>query len=386
MADFTFRISPNIMLGSYTTSRMGQFVLEYGNRVMLIIDPILKENGVADKIKQSLSDRQIDFFVFDEISEGATSKNVEAAVNIAKDAHVQSVVAAGGGKTLCIARAVASVLNDIVDGGDFYDFVDGKMPSKEPVPLICVPTSIRDLFVFTNYIPVIDSRSSKIKLMNSRTGLCKLVIFDPNLNVTLSQNQIDSMSIEIIGLVIESYLSQKTNFFSEMLCEKAAVLMRNAIDGGDSASISAVSQEELLAQCGCIASLAVGTSSIGTASLLSLCINSRFKIPRSILTAILLPYVIADAANFKLDKVAKISRLLGVASDSDDDEQVASVLSETIRQKIAKANLPARLKELNLQIEQLALSVEDASSLEFVNTLPRSMNSDNLFELIKTAY
>ena len=101
MADFTFRISPNIMLGSYTTSRMGQFVLEYGNRVMLIIDPILKENGVAEKIKQSLSDRQIDFFIFDEISDGATSKNIEAAVNIAKDAHVQSIVAAGGGKTLC---------------------------------------------------------------------------------------------------------------------------------------------------------------------------------------------------------------------------------------------------------------------------------------------
>ena len=386
MADFTFRISPNIMLGSYTTSRMGQFVLEYGNRVMLIIDPILKENGVAEKIKQSLSDRQIDFFIFDEISDGATSKNIEAAVNIAKDAHVQSIVAAGGGKTLCIARAVSSILKDIIDGKDFYEFIDGKLPSNEPVPLICVPTSIRDSFVFTNYIPVIDSRSSKIKLMNSKTGLCRLVIFDPNLNVTLSQNQLDSMSIEIIGLVIESYLSQKSNFFSEMLAEKAASLMKLFLEGSAGASISATSQEELLAQCGCIASLAVGASSIGTATLLSLCINSRFKIPRSILTAILLPYVIADAAKFKLDRVAKIARLLGVASESDDDEQAASLLSEIVRQRIAAANLPARLKELNLQIEQLALSVEDASALEFVNTLPRSMNSDSLFELIKTAY
>jgi alcohol dehydrogenase len=96
--------------------------------------------------------------------------------------------------------------------------------------------------------------------------------------------------------------------------------------------------------------------------------------------------VIADAAKFKLDRVAKIARLLGVASESDDDEQSASLLSEIVRQRIAAANLPARLKELNLQIEQLALSVEDASALEFVNTLPRSMNSDSLFELIKTAY
>lgn len=385
MADFTFRISPNIMLGSYTTSRMGQFVLEYGNRVMLIVDPILKENGVAEKIKQSLSDRQIDFFIFDEISDGATSKNIEAALKIAKEAHIHSIVAAGGGKTLCVARSVASILNDVVAGGDFYEYIDGKMPSKEPVPLICVPTSARDSFVFTNYIPVVDSRSSKIKLMKAKTGLCKLVIFDPNLNVTLSQNQLDSMSIEIIGLIIESYLSQRTNFFSEMLAEKAAAIMRFSVDGTEGENMT-TPQEELFAQGGCIASLAVGASAIGTAGLLALCVNSRFKIPRAIITSILLPYIVADAANFKLDRVAKLARIFGVANENDDDAQAASILAETIRQKIAKANLPARLKDLNLQIEQLALAVEDASSLEFVNTLPRSMSSDNLFELIKAAY
>ena len=70
MADFTFKVSSNIMLGSYTASRVGQFALEYGTRAMLIIDPILKENGIADKIKQSLSDRNVEFFVFDELSEG----------------------------------------------------------------------------------------------------------------------------------------------------------------------------------------------------------------------------------------------------------------------------------------------------------------------------
>lgn len=385
MADFTFRISPNIMLGSYTTSRMGQFVLEYGNRVMLIIDPILKENGVADKIKQSLSDREIDFFIFDEITDGATSKNLETALNIAKEAHVHSIIAAGGEKTMCIGRALASVLNDVISGRDFYELVDGFVPLKEPVPLICVPTSIRDANIFTNYIPVVDSRSSKLRLMVAKSGLCKLVVFDPNLNVTLSKNQIDSMSIETIGLIIESYLSQKTNFFSEMLAEKAASIMKLATDSADSLTNTSP-QEELIAQGGCIASLAIGTSSIGVASLLALCINARFKIPRSIVTSILLPYVVTDCSNFKLDRVAKISRFLGVATADDDDNQAASNLAENIRQRLAQANLPARLKDLNVSIEQLALAVEDASSLEFVNSLPRSMNSDSLFELIKTAY
>lgn len=385
MADFTFRISPNIMLGSYSASRVGQFALEYGNRVMLIIDPILKENGVAEKIKQSLSDRQIDFFIFDAISEGASTKTIDAALKLAKEAHIHSIIATGGGKTMCIARSVASVLNDIVDGKNLYDFVDGELPSKSPIPLICVPTAIRDSHIFTNLIPVVDSRSNRVKLLYAKTGLCKLVIFDPNLNVTLSQNQTDSMSIEILGFVIESYVSQKANFFSDMLTEKAAEIMKTILDDSDSLTTT-VPPEELLAQGGCIASLASGTSSLGVASLLALCMNARFNIPRSLVTAILLPYVIQDYANYKLDRVAKIARLLGVALPEDEDSQVAGILAENIRQRIAQAKLPARLKELNISIEQLALAVEDASSLEYINSLPRSMNSDDLFELIKTAY
>ncbi len=68
MADFTFRISPNIILGSYTTARLGQYVREWGTKFMLIMDPVLKDYDIAEKIQKSLSDRKIEFFVFDNIS------------------------------------------------------------------------------------------------------------------------------------------------------------------------------------------------------------------------------------------------------------------------------------------------------------------------------
>ena len=65
MADFNFKISPNIVLGSYCSSRLGQFVREWGSRYMIILDPVLNEYDVADKLKQSLTDRNIEFFVFE---------------------------------------------------------------------------------------------------------------------------------------------------------------------------------------------------------------------------------------------------------------------------------------------------------------------------------
>ena len=57
-----------------------------------------------------------------------------------------------------------------------------------------------------------------------------------------------------------------------------------------------------------------------------------------------------------------------------------------MRQKIAKVDIPARLKDLSLSIEQLALAAEDAGQLDLINNLQGSMTTDDLFEIIKKAY
>ena len=69
-----------------------------------------------------------------------------------------------------------------------------------------------------------------------------------------------------------------------------------------------------------------------------------------------------------------------------DYTKAASDLSELIRKNLATYNLPARMKDLNLTLENLSLAAEDAGKTEFINSLPRSMSSDDLFALIKTAY
>ena len=66
MADFIFRISPNVVLGSYVVTRVPQYVKEYGSRFMVVMDPVLKDVGLADKILQPLNERNVDYFIFDE--------------------------------------------------------------------------------------------------------------------------------------------------------------------------------------------------------------------------------------------------------------------------------------------------------------------------------
>ena len=382
MADFTFRISPNIMLGSYTTSRLGEFALQYGKRFMLVLDPILKEVKSHEKVTQSLTDRGIEFFVFEELNEGATTKTIQQALGLARQSHIQGIIGVGGGRAINVARTLAAIYNET---DEVYAFVEGKTISAQPLPLICLPTTTRDPFVFTDTIPVTDSRAAQIKLIKAQNGLCKMVIFDPNMTATLTTNQTESKTIESLCLSTEAYLSQKSNFFSDMIAEKAVEILGYATEANRSLTITTPT-EELLSEGGCMASLASATSSIGVASLLALCINARFKTSRSLVTSILFPHIIEDCAKFKSERMAKLTKLLNIAPENGTPEECATALVDNIRQRLAKANLPARLKDLNISIEQLALAAEDAGKLDYINSLPRSMTSDDLFSLIKLAY
>lgn len=284
MSDFVFRINPNIILGSYSLSRLGQLALEWGTRFIVIMDPILKEVKIADKVTQSLDDRKVDYFLFNDLSDGSTSKTVERALSLAKEGHIHGVIAVGGTTALNVGRAVASLFNEV---HSFYTFMDGAQPNTNPIPCICVPSTYRTPFVFTDTVPITDSRNHQIKMMKVQKNLCKLVLYDPNMSLSLTANQKATLSIELIAIAVEAYLSQKANFFSDMFVEKGLEILTYALDGSPSLDIT-TPEEILLAQAGTMISLAATSSSLGLSSLLSLTINSRYKMLKSLVSSILL--------------------------------------------------------------------------------------------------
>lgn len=382
MGDFAFRITPNIILGSYTLSRLPQQVMEWGTRFMIIADPVLNEFGTIQKITESFSDRKIEHFVFSEISEGNTSQLAKRALALAKEAHIHGVIALGGTKALNIGRIVAAFFNEI---HDFNNFVDGALPTTSPIPCICVPTIFSTPFIFTNEIPIKDSRNNQLKLMKVQNNLCKLVLIDPNLMLTLTQNQKSTIAIEVMSMAIEAYLSQKANFFSDMFVEKGLELLAYALDGSPSLDIT-TPEEILLAQAGIMISLASASSSLGLSSLLAMAINSRYQINKSLVSSILLSYSLEDAANFKRMQIEKLSHIMRVVPKEVTGPEAVKMFIDNIRQRIAKANLPTRLKDLQLSMEQLSLVAEDAGQIDIITKLPRSMSTDDIFDFIKNAY
>ncbi|MBO5692217.1 MAG: iron-containing alcohol dehydrogenase [Spirochaetaceae bacterium] len=383
MADLQFKISPNIVLATYISSRLGLYAKEWGDRYMVIVDPVLKEVRNMNTLYESLATRNIDYFIFDEIDFSADSETVKRALSLARNAYVQGIIAIGGSSVFGIARSVCALFNET---HDIYDVLDGASIKADPLPLIAVPSTIRSPFLFTEFVPLIDARSRQIRILKVHPSLCKLALFDPTLHVSLSQSQMKAIALETLGIAVEAYLSQKANFFSDMFAEKAIELLGSYLNASEG-DVSAISPEVMLSQGGCMASLAITTSSVGPATLTALAVGARYKITHSLTGSILFPYMLEDVALFKRDRIVRVAQLLGIEEDLvGDKDRIVALLAERIRHWIALANLPARLKDLSLTMEQFIIAAEDVSQLELVNSMPRSMGADDLFELMKRAF
>ena len=382
MSDFSFQIPQKVLLSSYGIIRLGEFVQEWGDKFLIVMDPILTQVEAGEKITKPLTDRKLDFFTFSDIEGPADTKTLDVALKLARQAHIDGIVAAGGSKAISLGRAVAKLYNDTRETYTALEKDDVAVP---PLPLVCVPTTIRDRFMFTRAIPLVDSRSSALRIMHSSNCAGDTIIVDPNLTLSLSNNQSSSIALETLAIALEAYISPRANFFSDMAAEKSLELFSLAFHGTGSLDVT-TPKEELLSQGGLMASLSSATSSLGMTSLLAVCINARFSTPAALVASVLLPYIIDDAAKFRLGRLAHAARLLKATEDGTDDAKAASDLAEFVRKELAASNLPARLKDLNLTLEQLSLAAEDAGKTEFINSLPRSMSSDDLFALIKIAY
>ena len=382
MADLNFTISPNIILGAYASFRLGLVAKNWGNRYMVIVDPILKEIAKLDTIFNSLTTRGVNYIVFDRITSGPDSETIQDALQLARKSYIQGVIAIGGSSIQSIGRVVSSLYNETKS---VYNYIDGDVPETEPLPFISIPSKAISEFGFSDNVPIVDARIRQCRILKINADVCKLAVFDASLPTFLPPNQSGAVSLEILCLACEAYLSQKASFFSDMFAEKAFSLLNGYLDSPEK-SISLGSHEDLLSQVGCLASLATGLASIGPASLLALTIRTQYGIPRSLTTAIILPCMLEDLRSYKAEKIATISKQLGFAEQTSDTEEAITRLIEGIRQKMALMKLPTRLKELSLSMEELTVAVEDAGQLELINNMPRSMATGDLFTLMKSSF
>ena len=96
MSNFTFKLTSNIILGSYSIAKIGAEAVQFGKKFLFIVDPLLHETGIAKKVIDALEERGISVLVFDGVKRSADSDIIENALGLARGVFIDAVIASGG--------------------------------------------------------------------------------------------------------------------------------------------------------------------------------------------------------------------------------------------------------------------------------------------------
>lgn len=383
MADFIFKLSPNIILGNYSLARIGEEAIKFGSNFMFVVDPFFKNTDIVEKVKSSLDSKGISIFVFDGFSKTADSDVIERALSLARGACINGVITCGDMTACTVGRAIAALYNE---EKSVYYYLEDLQITKPALPLIQIPTSCNDPFLFGTSTFIIDSRNRSVNLLKVQEGLCKLIIFDSNIYSGLAPNAMTAMIFAGLATAFEAYISTKVSFFSETVLGKSIEIFLISLNPEHEKTIG-TPREELAAQAACLAAIGEASSAPGLGTAISISASGRYKASSELVSTILLPYVINDSITARLTKTLAVAKMLGETMPMGGDAaEVSRRGVEEIRRLIAEANLPVRLKDIGLTIEALVPVAEDASKLNFMNYNPRPMSSHDIFEIIKKAF
>ena len=358
MSDFIFRISPNIVQGQFVVSRIGQFSKEFASRYMVFIDSNLMKSDVEQKVRASLDEAKVEFLVCKDVPAVPDSESLENALKFARDAKIGGVIAVGSPHTTEFAKLVAAFYGENVGLYDAIDALSDETSgvaaasvssfSEKPLSVVCVPTNLYDKFLFSKYIPLVDSRSRKTVFFQSCKVPCDLAIFDSEItSPKIEETRQDDKNF-LTTLAFEVYTSQKANFFSDMLAEKSIELL--------------VSQK--YSEAGTLLSLAVSLTGLGPVSTVAEMVENRFSVVPAKTASIILPHFMEDAKKNRAERVEKIAALVA-AKDENSSE---------------------KLQSLQISMEQLSSIATNVADSGFTESFYRSMTSDDIFEILKQAY
>jgi alcohol dehydrogenase len=382
MPDILFHIPTRVVFGLDTINRIGQLVTDYGERAFLVTEAILYEGKVINKLQEILDKKGVSYIVFDEVVPNATSRTVDDGVTLARGSHADVVIGLGGVRTLSIAKSIAMTAPS---ENDMDDFLSGVQPQSQPLAYIEVPTTCRNPFMFSDEYLVVDGRDRAGKIGRTQKGITKAALIDPKLSLTLPAKYTATTIMDTLLGCIEGYLSAKANFLSDTYLQRAIEILGGVIKEGIQ-NVDDIRMRMNASTAGLLMGLGLSTSRLGIGSALAFAINARFMSPKSWVSTIFLPYVMEFALNVRGDRIAQVARLLGedVADASSVEAPVRGI--DAVRRVISSLGLPTRLREFDLSLDEMIEVAGAARSFDMMNYLPRVVSTEDIYELIKSAF
>jgi alcohol dehydrogenase class IV len=384
-APFSFSTVPHIVSESGSTKNLGPMLaarFPEARRALVVTDPGFLKTGQVELPALSLKQAGMQVFVYSDVVADPPEAVVLAAVDYAREHHVDLVIGLGGGSSMDVAKLIAV----LAATGQPIDQIYGIGNVKgQRLPLVQIPTTAGTGSEVTNIAIVTTGATTKMGVVAPQL-YADMAILDAELTLGLPALVTAATGIDAMVHAIEAYTSKhKKNPVSDVLARQALTLLsRNlAIACEDGRSLDA-RQAMLLGAC--LAGQAFSNAPVAAVHALAYPIGGIFHVPHGLSNSLVLPHVLRFNLPAAAEHYAELASIISPHVDGSTESRAQSLIV-AMQQIAAMTGIETSLQQVGIKESDLDRLADDAMlQTRLLGNNPREVTRADAFAIYRSAF
>jgi choline dehydrogenase len=353
-------------------------------RPMLVTDQGLVKAGLVQRITDTLKAGAVDYVLFDGVVANPPIKLVDDAAVLYKAGKCDGLIGFGGGSPMDTAKAIGVVVEN---GGSIlnYEWADPQPIQKRIPPLITVPTTAGTGSEVTLW-SVITDPNRHIKYNVGGTGLiaANIALIDPHLMLDMPAHITSSTGLDALTHAIECYTCAYAQPWPDAVAlwaiETLAQWLPIAFAQGHN-----VEARYKVAMAAMLAGMSYGTESAGAVHAMSQTAGGYYDLPHGVLTAAMLPPVMAYNYLGEPVKYARIAQAMGVNTWGMTIFEAAEAAVDAVTTFVETLEIPS-LSELGVKEADIPMLVDFAYNDPQTIGNPRDLTRKSYEQIYRSCF
>lgn len=384
MQPFEFNTVGQLVCGAGSALQLARQCSRLGvERPLLVTDPGLVSIGLVQPVARALESAGITPVLFDQVREDPPESTVLEAVDAARSAGVDGVLAVGGGSSMDVAKVVAVLLAGDQPLADLYGVDQVRGPR---LPLVLVPTTAGTGSEVTPVAIVTTGETTKAGV-SSAVLLPDVAVLDAELTLGLPPAVTAMTGIDAMVHAIEAYTTRhKKNPLSDYLARQALVLLSRNIRTAVSDGGNLEAREHMLLGAS-LAGQAFANAPVAAVHALAYPVGGHYHIPHGLSNSLVLPSVLEFNRAAAVELYAELAELVAGKPVAGSAEAKTATFIQALRDLIDEVALPATLEQAGVPEDDLEMLAEDAMLQQrlLVNN-PRDVEYDDALAIYRAAF
>lgn len=334
---------PKVFRGQGSMQELaGQVAADGHKSVLLVTTNGFVKRKTIEPILEALREHGIRVEIYSDIPPNPTLDLVERGSALCHERNCEAIYAFGGGSVLDAAKGIAAQVGNEVPARQLIGIFKLR---KKAHPLYMVPSTSGSGSEVSNVAVLSDPDTHQKLFLFDHKSVPLAVALDPLATATLPPGITAATGMDAMTHAIESYISRIADQKSAELASSAirAIFehLPSAYREGDN-----LWARESMANAAYEAGEAFTRAGLGFVHAISHQITAFYGVPHGVANAVILPHVLEVSKSKAAPALAQLAKENGLEKPGMDNDQLADLFIEKIRQLSAELELPTGFPEM----------------------------------------